>query len=97
MSTDLCPRCGGQLEYDEVDVGIGTMRGNPGCPDCHWTPGGDPPAPDDDPPDPDPPTPDEDDPPMTGEEFVTGLEPVSEDELKQVGRGAFGIKYGDER
>jgi hypothetical protein len=25
------------LEYDEVDIGVGTMRGNPGCPDCHWT------------------------------------------------------------
>lgn len=35
---DTCPKCGCPLEYDEVDVGVGTMRGNPGCPDCHWTP-----------------------------------------------------------
>jgi hypothetical protein len=34
---DTCPKCGGALEYDEVDIGVGTMRGNPGCPDCHWT------------------------------------------------------------
>jgi len=36
---DTCPRCGGQLDYDEVDIGVGTLRGNPGCPDCHWVPG----------------------------------------------------------
>jgi hypothetical protein len=35
--SDTCPICGGPLEYDEVDVGVGTIRGNPGCPDCHWT------------------------------------------------------------
>lgn len=35
---DRCPRCGEPLEYDEVDVGVGTVRGNPGCPSCHWTP-----------------------------------------------------------
>lgn len=35
---DICPRCGGELEYDEVDIGVGTMRGNPGCPDCGWMP-----------------------------------------------------------
>lgn len=35
---DTCPVCGAPLEYDEVDVGIGTVRGRPGCPDCHWTP-----------------------------------------------------------
>jgi ssDNA-binding Zn-finger/Zn-ribbon topoisomerase 1 len=35
---DRCPRCGEPLEYDEVDIGVGTMRGNPGCPSCHWTP-----------------------------------------------------------
>lgn len=35
---DKCPRCGTELEYDEVDIGVGTMKGNPGCPECHWTP-----------------------------------------------------------
>jgi hypothetical protein len=35
---DTCTRCGGQLDFDEVDVGVGTIRGNPGCPECHWTP-----------------------------------------------------------
>jgi len=38
MSTDTCPKCGTELEYDEVDIGVGTLRGNPGCPECHWTP-----------------------------------------------------------
>lgn len=36
--TDPCPRCGKQLTYDEVDIGVGTLRGNPGCESCHWTP-----------------------------------------------------------
>lgn len=36
--TDPCPNCGEQLEYDEVDIGVGVLRGNPGCPNCHWTP-----------------------------------------------------------
>lgn len=36
--SDVCPVCGGELEFDEVDIGIGTLRGRPGCPDCHWTP-----------------------------------------------------------
>jgi len=35
---DVCPDCGGRLEYDEVDIGVGTLRGNPSCPDCCWTP-----------------------------------------------------------
>lgn len=35
---DKCPRCGSTLEYDEVDVGVGTVRGNVGCPECLWTP-----------------------------------------------------------
>lgn len=34
-----CPRCGSDLDWDEVDNGVGTERGNPGCPDCHWVPG----------------------------------------------------------
>lgn len=35
---DLCPKCGVPLEYDEVDIGVGVQRGNPGCPACYWTP-----------------------------------------------------------
>lgn len=38
MITDPCPECGEQLEFDEVDVGVGVIRGNPGCPNCGWTP-----------------------------------------------------------
>jgi hypothetical protein len=56
----------------------------------------DPPQPeDDDPPAPDePPGPDDDDPPaMTAEEFVKGLEPLTEEELQAVGRQAFGLRY----
>lgn len=34
---DKCPKCGGELEYDEVDVGVGVIKANPGCPACHWT------------------------------------------------------------
>lgn len=37
-AADRCPRCGEPLEYDEVDIGVGTLRGQPGCPSCHWTP-----------------------------------------------------------
>ena len=37
-SRDVCPRCGAELQFDEVDVGVGTLRGNPWCPECHWTP-----------------------------------------------------------
>lgn len=56
---DKCPRCGGPLEYDEADIGVGVQRWNPGCPECYWTPqtpqaaafveiaGYDPPTPDD--------------------------------------------------
>jgi hypothetical protein len=38
VSADACPRCGEPLEYDEADIGVGTIRGNPGCPNCFWTP-----------------------------------------------------------
>lgn len=38
---DLCPRCGETLECDEVDVGVGIIRGNWGCPACHWVPADD--------------------------------------------------------
>lgn len=33
-----CPECGELPEYDEVDIGIGVQRGNPGCPNCGWVP-----------------------------------------------------------
>lgn len=53
----------------------------------------DPPPPEDDPP---APTEDEDDPPtMSGEEFVSGLEPLSDEELKAVGQQAFKLRYED--
>ena len=32
-----CPQCGGPLERDEADVGIGVIYGPAGCPACHWT------------------------------------------------------------
>lgn len=35
---DKCPRCGEALDFEEVDIGVGTLRGNPGCPACFWTP-----------------------------------------------------------
>lgn len=32
-----CPRCGGEVERDEVDNGVGMEAVGPwGCPDCHW-------------------------------------------------------------
>ena len=38
LSGDICSRCGGQLNFDEVDIGVGTLRGNPGCPEGPWVP-----------------------------------------------------------
>jgi hypothetical protein len=38
LAADACPKCGEPLEFDEVDIGVGTVRGNPGCPACHWVP-----------------------------------------------------------
>lgn len=36
---DKCPRCGiGEIECDEVDVGVGVIKGNCGCQNCYWTP-----------------------------------------------------------
>lgn len=32
----ICPRCGAECERDEADVGIGTIGGAWGCPECHW-------------------------------------------------------------
>ncbi len=38
MPDDICPECGGPLDYDEVDIGVGVQRGNYGCPECGWVP-----------------------------------------------------------
>jgi hypothetical protein len=35
-SDEKCPECGEPLEYDEVDIGVGTIRGNYNCPNCLW-------------------------------------------------------------
>jgi formate-dependent nitrite reductase cytochrome c552 subunit len=35
---DECPNCGFELTFDEVDIGVGVLKGNPGCENCHWTP-----------------------------------------------------------
>lgn len=35
---DRCPDCGAPLDYDEVDIGVGTLKGNYRCPDCDWAP-----------------------------------------------------------
>lgn len=32
-----CPRCGGPLDRDEADVGVGVIYGPAGCPACFWT------------------------------------------------------------
>ena len=33
-----CPKCDTELTYDEVDIGVGTIKGNFYCPGCGWTP-----------------------------------------------------------
>lgn len=38
MKDELCPECGAELEYDEVDIGVGVQRGNFYCPECGWEP-----------------------------------------------------------
>jgi hypothetical protein len=35
-----CPKCGGECDRDEVDIGVGVQGGPWGCPDCHWVEGG---------------------------------------------------------
>ena len=38
MSGDpYCPRCGGALEHEAVDIGVGTMYGPAFCIDCGWS------------------------------------------------------------
>lgn len=32
----ICPCCGAPCQRDEVDVGVGTITGPWGCPDCGW-------------------------------------------------------------
>jgi len=31
-----CPVCGERCTYDEVDIGVGTLRGNLRCDSCGW-------------------------------------------------------------
>ena len=38
MIADPCPECGAQLDFDEVDIGVGVQRGNPRCDECYWYP-----------------------------------------------------------
>lgn len=33
---EKCPRCGGELTRDAVDIGVGVQYGPAGCPDCYW-------------------------------------------------------------
>ena len=30
-----CPDCGCEMEYDEVDIGVGVMRGPAACRNCY--------------------------------------------------------------
>jgi len=32
----LCPECNTSLNYDEVDIGVGTQQGNFRCDRCGW-------------------------------------------------------------
>ncbi len=34
-----CPKCGEELDCDEVDIGVGTLKGNYRCPnrDCGYS------------------------------------------------------------
>jgi len=38
MKGTECPECGEELDYDEVDIGVGTFKGNYRCPNpaCGW-------------------------------------------------------------
>lgn len=33
-----CLRCGEELDYEEVDIGVGILRGNYFCSKCGWSP-----------------------------------------------------------
>jgi len=39
-----CPICGSDLNYDEVDIGVGIQTGNYRCDCCGWTPDSDEPV-----------------------------------------------------
>ena len=32
-----CPECSEELSFDEVDIGLGTLKGNWRCDFCGWT------------------------------------------------------------
>jgi hypothetical protein len=32
-----CSQCGGELHWDEVNIGVGIMTGPKGCPACGWS------------------------------------------------------------
>lgn len=32
-----CPKCGSECQRDEADIGVGTMYGPWGCPNCAWS------------------------------------------------------------
>ncbi len=38
MISRLCPVCGSELDYDEVDIGVGIQTGNYRCEICGWYP-----------------------------------------------------------
>ena len=40
MNEQQCPACGELLNYDEVDIGVGTLYSAPWCsdPSCGWEP-----------------------------------------------------------
>ena len=35
---EFCPTCNAPLDFDEVDIGVGMLRGNYRCPECGWKP-----------------------------------------------------------
>jgi len=37
LITRKCPKCDGELSFDEVDIGVGTMQGNYRCNACGWS------------------------------------------------------------
>lgn len=39
MKTDIrCPKCESELNFEEIDIGVGTLTGNYRCDNCGWTP-----------------------------------------------------------
>lgn len=35
MTEPICPVCGCEMEYDEVDISVGTQRGPAACRNCY--------------------------------------------------------------